>query len=207
MTIPCRKRMILIALASLATLMLVHETILAIRVNRWLLASPHNLAFISFTSMSTQDINDLSKRVLGREEWLRRGRLIRGIRRHLRMRLQIDLLFGEPHPVLLNATGELQCYNAKAELVSCLRACTEWGRVQAALALGRLGDVSVIPPLAHASKTDSDDNVRANALHALADIGGHEAMAAIMRATNDVNDFVRDVAESELRRVQGKNSR
>lgn len=71
-------------------------------------------------------------------------------------------------------------------------------RIQAAIALGRIGQVRAVPALCRATQ-NSDVNVRANAYRALGQIGGKDGLAILQQGLRDKDPFVRRIAEDALR--------
>ncbi|MFO7180215.1 MAG: HEAT repeat domain-containing protein, partial [Pseudomonadota bacterium] len=91
----------------------------------------------------------------------------------------------EMRAAVARALGELGDARAVSALVLSLRDPDETVRAAALRALGELGDASVVPSMAALLAADESASVRKSAVNALADLGGSEAAAALVRALGE----------------------
>ncbi|MBN2029489.1 HEAT repeat domain-containing protein [bacterium] len=79
--------------------------------------------------------------------------------------------------------------------------CAAWGRCGALIVLSKMGDVSLIPHMIHSLQDDSD-NVRLEAVRALASVGGAEVIPPLISVVKkDRDPYIRTEAMRYLRSV------
>jgi hypothetical protein len=159
------------------------------------------------------------------DEWITEGNSIPGVEPVLRKLLasrdpsvelpMVAMALGrlggaESVPVLIDCLGAQEIYpnpktkgNTSSEQTEADRA-RGWAMVvrwQAARALGRLRTKRAIQPLGQLLSVERSALVRANAIRALIEIGGPDAITYLRGATNDQDAAVAKEAKSGLKRL------
>ncbi|MBA7597586.1 hypothetical protein ES703_04590 [subsurface metagenome] len=106
---------------------------------------------------------------------------------------------GKPDIVKMKAKG-----NVKG-LIKALEHEAYDIRVEAAMALGEIGDARAVEPLIQALK-DKDRDVRASAAVTLWEIGDERAVAPLTKALKDEYELVRKIAKDALKVKKAKKS-
>jgi HEAT repeat protein len=144
-------------------------------------------------SYNTSDIDLLVKHACDKyhpELQMRAIKALGGLEDHRAVSVLKELV-AESLPDIQDAAGE-----ALSQI-----GCAAWGRCCALKVLAEIGDESLIPRLAP-SLRDHSDNVRLEAVRAIARMGGAEAVKLLVRTMKkDQCDFVRAEAVRLLRRI------
>ena len=109
----------------------------------------------------------------------------------------------------MDVVREIQRGEVIDSLVHSLQNDGDWhGRGEAAIALGRIGDVSAVPALTHALEHDERWSVRCNAAYALGEIGDTSAVPALTHALqHDGDKDVRSAAADALGEYRRRRSK
>jgi hypothetical protein len=135
------------------------------------------------------------------EDWIRRGEKIEGIATAL------DRLLKERHDgtdpaQVAYALGWLGNWRSTPVLVGALESRDVYVRIEAAAALGRVGDTRAVDPLCNCLANDPSSNVRANAALALSRFDSNDAKRCLeVAASKDKSLFVRDIAAKALHEI------
>jgi hypothetical protein len=86
-------------------------------------------------------------------------------------------------------------------LIDCLNDQDCFLRMEAAHALGRLGDEPAIEPLGRLFAIEPDENVRSSIVNALERIGGPDAVKHLQTAAKDKNPWVAGKAKDALNQI------
>lgn len=134
------------------------------------------------------------------EVWLDQGKRIPDIAQSLTELLENGDETIDPAQVAyaLGWLGDGRCVPG---LIKSLESEDIYLRIEAAFALGHLKDERAIEPLCKALGRDPDSNVRANAANALGSFRGPEVINCLEAATLDKNTFVREMADSALKKM------
>jgi HEAT repeat protein len=187
------------------------------QVRRWLIRN-------STVLVITASPSSIAPRPCDWDDWIAEGRKIPKAESVLRtLLLNRDSL--AELPLVALALGDLGNAESVPALIDCLSVdevfCDHeriWGnarpvapdrvgvargrafylRMNAAIALGRLRDTRAIEPLGQRLAVESDINVRANTVIALAAIDGPDARAYLEKATKDEDTWVAKIAKERL---------
>lgn len=131
------------------------------------------------------------------DSWFRTGREIVGIEGLLRkfLREQDGRVY---LPQVAYALGWIGTRDSTPELIRALGARDLMLRIEAAAALGRVGDNRGVAPLCHLAEYDDNINVRANAYLSLGKLGDMFAKPVLINALKDRSQFVVDCAKEAL---------
>lgn len=141
------------------------------------------------------------------DAWEKEGKEIRNAEQTLCRLLQDDNPDVEL-PLVAYALGQVGSRESVPILMEALTHSDVHVRLQSAIALGCLRDKRAIPAFANLLEVETDENVRINAVLAVADIGGSESIEVLKMALNDKSGFVSSIARDALgvMRVKGTDS-
>jgi hypothetical protein len=131
------------------------------------------------------------------KQWIEEGKQIPNIEPALRSLIVMQDTRVEL-PLVALALGRFGNSDSVPALIDCFASQSIHLRIQSAVALGKIGDHRAIGSLGKITVSDLDSNVRANAVSALAFIGGEESLPYIESATRDSEKFVAESAEDAL---------
>lgn len=148
---------------------------------------------IPYLSFNTSDIGLLLKDAEGNDNQplqLRAIKALSGLEDHRTVNILKKLV----------EKGSLKVQDAAA-LALIQIGCSAWRRCGAIMILGRVGNEQVVPHIIESLKDDSD-NVRLEAVKALAKIGGNNAVDPLVKtAKSDRDPYIRYEAVRVLRRI------
>lgn len=158
-----------------------------------------------FTSIdylvSRLESSDPAKRKAAVEKIIRKGQEAGYATLSLALNKEADL---EARRIAVFLLGEIRYEDAKKELLKLLKKSPPVIQGQAAYALGRLGDVKVMPSLTSAYRR-APKGVKIKILSALGELGDASAIGFLSRAAGDNKKAIRNAAASALNKIKIKN--
>lgn len=131
------------------------------------------------------------------DSWEKEGKEIRNAEQTLCRLLQDDNPDVEL-PLVAYALGQVGSSESVPILMEALTHPDVHVRLQSAIALGCLRDKRAIPAFSNLLEFETDENVRVNAVLAVADIGGAESIKVLKMAQDDKSEFVSSIARDAL---------
>ena len=137
------------------------------------------------------------------DAWIEEGRGLNGVESELKRLLRTERV-GVHRPQVAYALGWLGGPESVTALVEALRNSDLHLRIEAAAALGRLGDARAVSALGETLSADPDENVRANACESLRILGDRGALPWLRGALGDESPFVARLAGEAVAQLGGE---